>query len=140
VVDVTGEDAPERRVEVIRRRLAFEDDPAAFAATFAAGQQALAEQIENAKAILKEVTYSDDVLAVAAEIAIRLGVDGHRADITMVKTALTQAALDGRKQVTREDMLAAAALTLPHRLRRQPFEEGTVDLESVAEIIRKGNL
>ncbi len=140
VVDVTGEDDPVKRVEVIRRRLAFEDNPEAFAAGFTTEQQALADKIGRAKAILKDVTYSDDILVVAADIAIRLGVDGHRADITMVKTALTQAALEGRRQVIKEDMLAAARLTLPHRMRRRPFEEGSVDLEDVAEIIGGGNL
>ena len=140
VVDVTGEDDPAKRVEVVRRRLAFEDDPEAFAAGFAAEQQALAEKIGRAKAILQEVAYSEDTLAVAADIAIRLGVDGHRADITMVKTALTQAALEGRRRVTREDMHVAAGLALPHRMRRKPFEEGAVDLEEVTEIIKSGNL
>ena len=136
VVDVTAEDNPEKRVEIIRRRLAFESDPASFAGKFAGEQQALAEKIGNAKVILNEVTCSDDILQTAAEIAIRLGVDGHRADITMVKTAQTYAAMEGRHSVTKEDLLVAAGLALPHRMRRQPFEEGTVDLQDVARIIR----
>jgi magnesium chelatase subunit I len=140
VVDVAGEDDAEKRVEIIRRRLAFEDNPENFAASFEPEQRKLADRIEKAKALLKNVTYSDDILAVAAEIAIRLGVDGHRADITMVKTAITQAAFSGRHQVTKEDMFTAARLTLPHRMRRKPFEEGAMDFECVAEIIKAQDL
>ena len=136
VVDVAGEDDLHQRVEVIRRRLAFEADPAAFAATFATDQQALADRIGRAKTLLKEITCSDGILETAAEIAIHLGVDGHRADITMVKAAQTHAAFEGRRHVTRGDLAIAAELALPHRMRRRPFDEGGVDLREVAEIIQ----
>ena len=59
-------------------------------------------------------------------------MDGHRADITMLKTAMTNAAYEGRTQVTKHDLVQAAQLSLPHRLRRRPFEEGTMDLLQVA--------
>lgn len=64
-------------------------------------------------------------------------VDGHRADISMIKTAMTIAAFNGRDKVNSEDMLEAAELTLPHRMRRKPFEEGVIDFSKVEEIINE---
>jgi Mg-chelatase subunit ChlI len=135
VVDVTGEDDTGKRVEVIRRRLDFEEDPEAFIRRFDSEQKSLVEKIENAKSILHHVTYSDDILTIAARIAIQLGVDGHRADITMIKTALTHAALQGKTRADIEDLKVAASLTLPHRMRRRPFEEGVIDTGIIADII-----
>jgi magnesium chelatase subunit I len=137
VVTVTGEAEPSNRVEVIRRRLEFEDNPEAFTRQFETEQQDLADKIEKAKVLIHEVNYSDAVFDIAASIAINLGVDGHRADITMVKTAITHAAFSGRSEVTGEDMLIAAKFALPHRMRRKPFEEGQIDFEGVFEIIEK---
>ena len=79
--------------------------------------------------------YSDGILYLAAQISVSLGVDGHRADISMIKTASTNAAYDGRYSVSKEDMKLAAELVLPHRMRRKPFEEQQMDIGSVFEMI-----
>lgn len=135
VVDVRGEEDVDRRAEVVHRRLCYEADPEGFAAGYRADQLALRDRIRAAQALLPRVTYSDACLRLVAELAIELGVDGHRADITLVKAAVTNAAYEGRTQVTKEDLFHAARLALPHRLRRRPFEEGTVDLDQVRERI-----
>lgn len=135
VVDVQGEHEIGLRAEVVRRRLAYELDPARFAEDYQPEQARLREQIRAAKVLLPRVTYSDDCLRLAAELAIELGVDGHRADITLIKTAVTNAAWEGRTEVSKADLIRAARLALPHRLRRRPFEEGTLDLERVEERI-----
>lgn len=135
VVDVRGEEDVEQRAEVVRRRLRYEADPEGFAAGYQQEQAALRDRIRTAQTLLPQVTYSDACLRLVAELAIELGVDGHRADITLVKTAVTNAAYEGRTQVTKGDLLHAARLALPHRLRRRPFEEGTVDLDQVRERI-----
>jgi Mg-chelatase subunit ChlI len=135
VVDVTGEADVEKRMEVVRRRLKFEAGKEAFAASFRGMQRELVDRIERAKTLIKTVTYSEDILRTAAGVAIELGVDGHRADITMVKTAITLAASAGRTEVVQEDMLKAARLALPHRMRRKPFEEGAIDFEVVFKLI-----
>ncbi len=132
VVDVTGEQDVDQRAEVVKRRLQFEADPEGFAASYQDEQIRLQEKILQAQKLLKEVTYSDACLRLVAELAIELEVDGHRADITMLKTAMTNAAYEGRSQVTKHDLVQAAQLSLPHRLRRRPFEEGTMDLLQVA--------
>ncbi len=66
---------------------------------------------------------------------IALGVDGHRADITLIKTAQTLAAVAGHTEVNREDLREAAKLALPHRMRRRPFEEQSLNWDDVDKVI-----
>ena len=130
-VVVTGEHKPDLRVEVIKRRLAYELDADSFIKKFQAEQEALAEKILAAQKILEEVSISDKLLELVAGLAIELDVDGHRADITVIKTALTIAAYEGRREVKLSDLKQAAKLVLPHRMRRRPFEEGELDWQKV---------
>jgi magnesium chelatase subunit I len=140
VVDVIGERDTEKRVEVIKRRLEYEDDNKGFALGFEKEQQDLREKISKAKELLKNVTFDDKILEVAGKISIEVDVDGHRADISMIKTAMTIAAFNGRDKVSNEDMLEAAELVLPHRMRRKPFEEGVINFSKVEEIIKEAEL
>lgn len=135
VVDVCGENNKASRVEVIRKRLEFETNPDAFIQGYLKEQNKIAKSIEEGKKLLPQVTYSNVCLEMAADICIQIGVDGHRADITLIKTAVTHAALKGRLQVTKEDILEAAKLALPHRMRRKPFEEGVMDFDVVAKVV-----
>lgn len=134
-VVVTGEHEPLQRVEVIKRRLAYEQDADAFIGQYEEEQNALAEKITAAQKLLAETKISDELLAKVARLAIELGVDGHRADITVIKTALTVAAYAGRKEVNIDDLKKAAKLVLPHRMRRRPFEEGTLDWSKVEALL-----
>lgn len=134
-VTVTGEHERENRIEVIKRRLAYERDTDAFLAQYAREQEELAQRILAARKLLPKGTIDDDTLGKVADLSLALGVDGHRADITVIKTALTNAAFHGRTRVERDDLLAAAKLALPHRMRRRPFEEGTLDWDRVTEIL-----
>ncbi|MBU5313643.1 AAA family ATPase [Tissierella carlieri] len=140
VVDVYGERDTNSRVEVIKRRLSFENNPEKFVKEYEEEQKKLAEQIENAKELLDKVVYSEEYLRLAAEIAIKISVDGHRADITLIKTAVTHAAYRGQIKVDKEDLFVAAKLSLPHRMRRQPFEEGVIDFEQINNLIEKAIL
>ena len=137
VVDVTGENEVEARVEVIRRRLEYEMDSDAFVLKYEPQQEKMREIIEKAKETLPKVELGDEAITIAANIAIALQVDGHRADITLVKTAMTLAAFEGRTVITREDIRDAAILVLPHRMRRRPFKEGVLNFAVVDEIINK---
>jgi Mg-chelatase subunit ChlI len=134
-VTVTGEHQPEQRVEVIKRRLAYEQDNQSFGAQYQESQQVLAQKIMQARQLLSEVTIDDSLLDQVAKLAIELEVDGHRADITVIKTALTLAAFDGRGKVEMEDIRKAARLALPHRMRRRPFEEGVLDWDKVETLL-----
>jgi Mg-chelatase subunit ChlI len=137
VADVAGERSVESRTEVVKRRLAYENDPEAFCLSYESEQKELRNKINKAKRLLPDVEIGDAALRTAAEISIALNVDGHRSDITMVKTAAALAAFSGATRISRQNLLDAARLALPHRLRRQPFEEGEFDFGRVGEIADK---
>lgn len=134
-VDVEGERDPGRRAEIVRRRLAFERDPAAFCRGYEAQQEEARQRIERAKELAREIEPDDRLLRTAVQISLTLGVDGHRSDLTMVRGAIAFAALDGRNQVGEEDVISAARLSLPHRMRRRPFEEGHMELGKIRSFI-----
>ena len=135
VVDVAGEKDKQQRAEVVRRRLEFENDPMAFVQKYQQEQDTLTEKIVAAQKLLPKVTYGNDVLMQAVTLSIALGVDGHRADITMLKTAMTLSAFHGRTQVTKEDLRQAAILVLPHRMRKTPFEDGVLNESTIDKIL-----
>ena len=135
VVDVIGERETSKRVEVIKRRLDFEAEPEKFIKKYLAGEEELKNGIEHSKKILKNIKCSDEIYELAAKISIALNVDGHRADIAVVKTATTIAAFENREEVIKEDMLRAAVLALPHRMRKTPFEDGILDKEQIEKLV-----
>lgn len=134
-VTVAGEHDAESRVEVIRRRISYERDADAFAAAYAAEQDRLRRQIVEARKCVDHVEVPDAALEQAAQISLALGVDGHRADITLIKAGIAHAALAGRMAVTAEDLQRVSRLVLAHRMRRRPFEEGAVDWSVVDAIL-----
>lgn len=136
-VSVAGEQTIPERMEIIKRRLAYEAAPAAFAAAYDAAQQALADQIIQAQALLPQVQLDEKLYELIARIAVTLGVDGHRADIIMVKTAHTIAAWNQRHVVTANDVYEAAELVLPHRMRRLPFDEAEFNADTLKQIIEE---
>jgi magnesium chelatase subunit I len=122
-VNITGIPEPEDRVEIMVRRNRFDEDPDGFLEEWKEQSRELAERIDRAREILGKVNVEKKLLYTIAEYCIETGVDGHRGDIITLKTAKTLAAYQGRTEVTEEDVAAAAELTLPHRVRRQPFQE-----------------
>ncbi|AAM04316.1 TPA: putative cobaltochelatase [Methanosarcina acetivorans] len=136
-VDIRGINDLSLRVELIKYRLSYEADPEAFAAKWKAAETELCEQILNAKQLLPEVRISDDMLELISQICIDMGVDGHRADLTMMKTSITLAAFYGRTEVTEDDVREAAELTLSHRMRRKPFDNQPEKQDKLDESIEK---
>ena len=110
------------RAEVIRRRLAYDDDPAAFSAAWAEDESRLARRIAEARRRLAGVVLPDAALRQVASVCAAFGVDGLRADLVTARTAIAHAAWEGRPRVTADDIRVAARLALPHRRRRQPFD------------------
>jgi len=135
-VEVTGPREPSERVQVVRNRLAWEANAIAFCETFVEEEQALRAKLVAARALLPDVYLSDGMLELIARICIEFEVDGLRADIVIAKTASTLAAFYGRSHVLVEDVREAAELALPHRRRRQPFEQPGLDQQQLDEIIR----
>ena len=134
-VDVVASRDPAVRVEVMRARLTYEADPAAFVAKYGPAQAELSERIVKAQARLADVILTDAALRQIAEICASFDVDGMRADLVTARTAVAHAAWSGRTVVEVEDVRAAAKLALPHRKRRNPFDAPGLDDEQLEEAI-----
>lgn len=121
MVNVEAPDHVAERTEVVRRRIAFENDPASFVQQWTSQQEHLQVKLLAAKQLLPSVSLGDDMLTLISQLSTDLGVRSLRADIVMYKTAITLAALDQRTEVTAEDVKQAAELALAHRSRKTPF-------------------
>jgi magnesium chelatase subunit D len=124
------------RTEVIRRRLAFEADPAGFAARWASADATLAAQIVAARAQLASVSLPDKELQRIASVCAAFEVDGMRADLVVARTAIAHAAWRGASAVEEPDVEMAVRLALPHRRRRDPFDEPGIDEQQLQDAMR----
>ena len=135
-VDVKGDRDMEQRMEVVRRRIAFDTDPAAYTEKVKGETEAMRSKIVKARELLPKVTADDSILKAVVTVTTNFGIDGHRADITMMKAAKANAALEGRTSVEKDDIRAVAALVLSHRMRRRPFEEEAFDTEELERCLQ----
>ncbi|MFF4711973.1 putative cobaltochelatase [Streptomyces eurythermus] len=136
-VEVAASREPDQRVEVVRRRLAYDDDPAAFAAKWAREEAAVRQRIVAARELLPQVRLGDGALRQIAATCAAFEVDGMRADIVMARTATALAAWAGRTDVLAEDVRQAALLALPHRRRRNPFDAPGLDEDKLDETLEQ---
>ncbi|WP_154686120.1 ATP-binding protein, partial [Streptomyces himastatinicus] len=136
-VEVTASRDTEERVEVVRRRLAYDEDPAGFAARWAREEGELRDRIAAARALLPAVRLGDRALRQIAAVCAAFEVDGMRADIVTARTATALAAWAGRTDVRTEDVRQAALLSLPHRRRRAPFDAPGLDEDKLDEVLRQ---
>jgi magnesium chelatase subunit D len=118
-VEVEALQDPELRADVIRRREAFTSDPDALARRFDRYQEELHDQVEVAARL--DVTVPDNLYPAIGALVTRLGVESHRADITVLECAKAIAALAPRAQVSAADVREAAGLALAHRRSGDPF-------------------
>ncbi|WSJ66909.1 putative cobaltochelatase [Kitasatospora sp. NBC_01302] len=130
-VEIAATRDPVERAEVVRRRLAYDADPAGFAARYQDEERALAERITTARGLLPSVVLGDAALRQITAVCAAFEVDGLRADIVMARTAVALAAWDGRTAVAEDDVRMAARLALPHRRRRNPFDAPGLDEEQL---------
>lgn len=136
MVEVTAPREKALRAEVVRRRIAFEADPAAFVAGWEAQQRAAKRQLASAQELLPQVVLADALLDLISHLCCEFEVASLRADIVLYKAARALAALDGRLAVTPADIRAAAELVLPHRRRRKPFEQPGLDGDKLDALMR----
>ncbi|MEW2314952.1 putative cobaltochelatase [Streptomyces bauhiniae] len=136
-VEVAASREPDERVEVVRRRLAYDDDPAAFAARWADEERGVRQRIVAARELLPKVRLGDGALKQIAATCAAFEVDGMRADIVMARTATALAAWDGRSDVLAEDVRQAALLALPHRRRRNPFDAPGLDEDKLDQTLEE---
>jgi Mg-chelatase subunit ChlI len=130
-VEIKGISAHQSRVEILERTVQFEGDSEGFRFEWEPYEEQLSQEIARAREVLPTVTYQPQDLYAIAELTTSFEVDGHRADIVILKTALAHAAFRiarngtqiGEPAITSLDILAAAELALAHRLKRQPFQD-----------------
>ncbi|NEA57033.1 putative cobaltochelatase [Streptomyces sp. SID13666] len=138
-VEVAASRETDERVEVVRRRLAYDEDPAAFAGKWSGDEDALRARIVAARALLPSVVLGDRALRQIAATCAAFEVDGMRADIVMARTATALAAWDGRTEVIAEDVRQAALLALPHRRRRNPFDAPGLDESKLDDTLEQNS-
>ncbi|MEU0117805.1 putative cobaltochelatase [Streptomyces bobili] len=136
-VEVAASREPDQRVEVVRRRLAYDDDPAGFAGRWADEEASVRARIVAARTLLPSVLLGDGALRQIAATCAAFEVDGMRADIVMARTATALAAWAGRREVLAEDVRQAALLALPHRRRRNPFDAPGLDEDKLDQTLEE---
>ncbi|EUA71453.1 AAA domain family protein [Mycobacteroides abscessus subsp. bolletii 1513] len=135
-VDIHASRDVEVRAEVIRRRLAYEADPAGFVSRYAAEEAELAVRIADARQLLARVVLPDAELRRIATLCAAFDVDGMRADLVVARAAIAHAAWRGAETVGEPDIRVAAELALPHRRRRDPFDEPGLDPDQLDQAMR----
>lgn len=136
-VDVVGITESKERVEVLRRRIGFEQDSDGFAEKYGPKENDMADRIMKARALYSLVKYTEKDLYTIATLTASFKVDGHRADLVILRTARAQAAFDGRTQITDRDILLAAELALPHRMKKQPFQDSIMNPDQLQQNMRQ---
>jgi len=121
------------RKQMLEDSILGERDHHSFVIKYKEAQARLVEAIQKGRTLLPQVKIAPEMLSLIAWIGIQFNVDGHRADIIMERTSRAHAAFMGRTSVSADDVVVAAELTLPHRMRKKPFEE----MEFSEEALRK---
>jgi magnesium chelatase subunit D len=136
-VDIRGIRDARERVLIMERNLAFEADQDGFREQWMPKERELSLQIEQGRELLGSVTYTRrDLLSIAA-LSASLNVDGHRADLVILKTARSHAAFEGRTTINERDIALAAELAYPHRLKRGPFQQAEIGFEELQDRIEQ---
>ena len=136
-VVMKGEKSLSTRTEIVSRRLEFDADPEGFTKKYAKDTQDIKNDILKARELLPNVTVSKELLTAASDVALHFAMEGHRADITMVRAAKANAALRRKKKADRTDLETVAPLVLSHRLKRRPFEDSKFDIEELRQCLRE---
>jgi magnesium chelatase subunit D len=138
-VDVHASRDVDVRVQVIQQRMAYEADPNTFAERHAEADAELARRIATARALVDDVTLPDNELRRIAGLCAAFDVDGMRADLVVARTAVAHAAWRGSRTVAEQDIRVAAELALPHRRRRDPFDDHGIDRDELDEALRQAS-
>ena len=136
-MDIVGIRDARERVTIMERNLSYEKDSEAFRKLWLPKEEELSQRIANARELVDQVTYSSrDLLSIAA-LTASLNVDGHRADLVILKAARAEAAFEGRTKINDHDIALAAELALPHRIKRTPFQQAEMTTEQLQERIEQ---
>ncbi|MFZ2511486.1 MAG: VWA domain-containing protein [Gordonia sp. (in: high G+C Gram-positive bacteria)] len=138
VVDVAGTRDVDERVAIVTARMAYDADPTGFVTGYAAAEAELAQGISAARDAIGAISIPMAELRRIAAICAALEVDGLRGDIVVTRTAAAHAAWRGAPEVTEADVKVAVELALPHRRRRNPFDEPGMDAEELDDAMEQG--
>lgn len=122
-VEVKSPKDIDTRIEVIKRRDAFDQDRAKFVKSWAKSDEAIRKSIIAARKRLSKIRTNDAILKDCAALCLELGSDGLRGELTLLRAARAQAAFEGESKITRAHLRAVAPMALSHRLRRDPLDE-----------------
>jgi len=136
-VDVTASRDVDVRVEVIRARMDYEADPQGFVGRYAEADAELSRRIAAARELVDSVVLPDTELRRIAALCAAFDVDGMRADLVVARTAVAHAAWRGADAVAEQDVRIAAELALPHRRRRDPFDDPGLDPDRLDEAMQQ---
>ncbi len=136
-VDIRGIRDARERVQIMERNIGYERDANSFRESFLEKERELSEQIEKGRTLVDKVSYTRQNLLSIAALTASLSVDGHRADLVILKTARAQAAFEGRFDITDRDIALAAELALPHRIKSGPFQREEMGMEELQERIEQ---
>jgi len=132
-VHISGLLDPEQRMQIMERRISFENNPDAFREKWAEQESQLSSQISRGRERVAKVRYTRRDLASIAGLTATLKVDGHRADLVILRGAQAHAAFKGRESMTDEDIVLAAELALPHRIKTRPFQDASINAYELEE-------
>ncbi len=136
-MDIVGIREARERVTIMERNISYEKDAEAFRKLWLPKEEELSLKIAHARELVDLVTYSSrDLLSIAA-LTASLNVDGHRADLVILKAARAEAAFEGRTKINDHDIALAAELALPHRIKRTPFQQAEMTTEQLQERIEQ---
>ena len=138
-VQIEGLQDAEQRVQIIERRIAFEIDPEDFVEEWSVKEKQLSDQIARAREVVNDIHYTRRDLLSIAGLTASYRVDGHRADLVILRGAQAHAALEGRTRISDLDIVLAAELALPHRIKGRLFQDtelGAYDLEEQLEQVQ----
>jgi Mg-chelatase subunit ChlI len=131
-VEVRGIADANERMDILERHIAYEGDPEGFREAWQPKEIELRDRIAAAREIVDDVEYSRADLHMIAALTSSLHIDGHRADLVILKAARAHAAFEGRTRINRNDILLAVELAIPHRLKRGPFADAQINMSALA--------
>jgi len=130
-VEVHGIRNAAERIEILQRHIAYENDADAFRTEWEPVERSLGDRIMAAREIVDSVSHSNNDLRLIASMMSEMQIDGHRADLVVLKTARAHAAYEGRNHINDHDIGLAIRLAIPHRLKRGPFADASAELEQI---------
>jgi magnesium chelatase subunit I len=136
-VEVTTPTDLKQRVEVVRRRDAYDRDRLGFVQAWSGKEAQIRDQIIAARSRLAAVVVPDHAVERATALCLDVGTDGLRGELTMIRAARALAALEGDAVVSDGHLRSVAPMVLGHRMRRNPLDEASASVRvdrAVSEI------